>query len=142
MNTIPLNPDDMNPPGSNAQRLEVRPRGVLEYEQLVQALQRLLKAQDEPERFGCVGPSASDTAYSNLVQLMHTVCMSLNSPNLLMSASAFDALNTDLIRDCERAMAQRDRYLATGIRTGGGDMAWNTCFGYILKQHGIRVVGQ
>jgi hypothetical protein len=50
---------------------------------------------------------------------------------------AFEALETDLIAECERAMRQRDEFLRTGVRTGGDGMAWNTCFGFILRKHGI-----
>lgn len=54
-----------------------------------------------------------------------------------LTAVAFEALETDLIAECERAMRQRDEFLRTGVRTGGDGMAWDTCFGFILRKHGI-----
>lgn len=55
-------------------------QGAVIHGQLVAAVQRLLQSQNEPERFGCVGPSPSEIAYRNLIHLIQHACAGIDSP--------------------------------------------------------------
>jgi hypothetical protein len=54
-----------------------------------------------------------------------------------ITRTAFAALETALIVECERAMKQRDEFHRTGISTASHGGSHDTIFGHILRQHGI-----
>jgi hypothetical protein len=52
------------------------------------------------------------------------------------TASASE-LEAALVAECERAMAQRDEFKRTGISTASHGGSHDTCFGQILRDHGV-----
>jgi hypothetical protein len=55
----------------------------------------------------------------------------------IVQETAFAALETALIAECERAMKQRDEFQRTGVSTAAHGGSHDTLFGHILRQHGI-----
>lgn len=47
----------------------------------------------------------------------------------------WDALNRDLVLECERAIRQRDKCLETGVSTASHGGTHDTCFEAILRKH-------
>lgn len=45
-----------------------------------------------------------------------------------LEPSLVDALTWIAVWECERAIAQTREFDRTGVRTGSGDAAWDTCF--------------
>lgn len=56
------------------------------------------------------------------------------------STTDLSALENDLIRECERAISQRDEFLKTSVSTAGHGGSHDTCFGFILRKHSFNPV--
>ena len=52
-------------------------------------------------------------------------------------APAAEALQADLVAECERAMRQREEFLKTGVSTASHGGSHDTCFPAILRKHGV-----
>ena len=50
------------------------------YEQMIESVRKLLSASKEPERWGCVGPSAEDKAWQEVFATASHVCTGIDSP--------------------------------------------------------------
>lgn len=50
------------------------------YGELIAAIRNLIDAQDEPARWGCVGPTEADLAWDRVTQLANYICLGLDSP--------------------------------------------------------------
>ena len=57
--------------------------------------------------------------------------------------SLVDALTFIAVWECERAISQAREFDRTGVRTGAGDAAWDTCFRFcfsaVMKEWSTRV---
>lgn len=75
---------------------------------------------------------------------MASVYAAMDRANAILSPAptvatpaAIDALETALIAECERAMLQRDEFKRTGVSTASHGGSHDTCFGLILRSHGV-----
>lgn len=55
----------------------------------------------------------------------------------ILNESQASKLITELLNEVDRAMAQRDEFLKTGVSTAGHGGAFDTNFSYILRQNGV-----
>lgn len=61
----------------------------------------------------------------------------LGATPTVATPAAIDALEMALIAECERAMLQRDEFKRTGVSTASHSGSHDTCFGLILRSHGV-----
>jgi hypothetical protein len=66
--------------------------------------------------------------------------LAMSAPLACFSVEWFERLQHDLVCEFERAMEQRDRFLANGIGTATPGQGWDTCFTYVVRKH-LTVLG-
>lgn len=55
-------------------------QGAALYQQMIEAIQKLLAASKEPSRWGAVGPDAEDIAWGQVTALLTHICVGIDSP--------------------------------------------------------------